>query len=36
MKVVEADGDGHFDATDDGGRHIVDFDPEPCDLVHAR
>jgi hypothetical protein len=35
MKVVEADGDGYFDATDDGGRHIVDLDPEPCDLGHA-
>jgi hypothetical protein len=25
MKVVEADGDGRFDAPDDGQRHIVDL-----------
>ena len=35
MQVVETDGDGHFDAADDGRRHLVDLDPEQRDLGHA-
>jgi hypothetical protein len=36
MQIVEPDIERHLDATDDGGRHLVDLDSQPRDLLrHA-
>src|SRR4051794_29501631 len=35
MKIVEADGDRHFDAADHRRRHFVDLDAQTRDLGHS-